>query len=155
MQTNKIIGKVLLAFVLISIGFLLGKTTTRSPAPASAPVEPAAASGQDRVVVYYMHASFRCPTCNRAESMGEELLREEFAEALQAERLQWQAVNWQENEALAQRYHVNAPMLVAVKYRDGREVESRRLDRMLVLVNSPDEFRNYVRPAIQELLENK
>lgn len=155
MQANKIIGKVLLAFVLLSIGFLLGKTTTRSPAPASDPAEPAAASGQDRVVVYYMHASFRCPTCNRAESMGEELLREEFAEALQAGRLQWQAVNWQENEALARRYKVSGPMFVVVKYQEGREVESRRLDRILALVNNPDAFRSYVRPVVQELLESE
>ncbi|NLX15287.1 MAG: thioredoxin family protein [Phycisphaerales bacterium] len=155
MQAKKIISKLLLAFVLVSVAFVIGKSVTRSETPPASVADAGAVPAQDRVMVYYMHASFRCPTCNRAESMGEELLREEFAEALQAKRLQWQAVNWQENEALAQRYNVSGPMLVVVKYQDGQEVDFRRLERTLVLVNSPDEFKNYIRPVIQELLENK
>jgi len=156
MKAKKIIGKLLLAFVLISIGFAIGKETTRSqmssPTDATAPI---VAPGQDKVVVYYMHASFRCVTCNLVESMGEELLRTEFADAIKAGKVEWKAVDYQENNVLADRYNVGGNMIIVVKFHDGKEIENRRLDRVMELANNRSEFMSYVRSAIQELLEDK
>ena len=154
MRARKIVGKLLLAFVLVSVGFAIGKETARTGmltgADAAAPAVPA---GQDRVVVYYMHASFRCVTCNMVESMGEQLVGEEFGDAVQAGRLEWKAVNYQENGTLAERYNVGGNMIVVVKFRDGKEVDSRRLDRVMELANSRDEFMSYVRQAVAAMLE--
>ena len=154
MKTKKIIGKLLLAFVLISIGFAIGKETTRSQMLAQAEAAgPIVAPGQDIIVVYYMHASFRCVTCNMVESMGEEIVRTEFADAVKAGDIEWKAVNYQENDILADRYNVGGNMIIVAKFRDGNEVESRRLDRVMELANNRSEFMAYVRIAIQELLE--
>ena len=155
MKAKKIIGKVLLAFVLVSIGFAVGKETTRNRMLAQAEVVPVGAPGQDKVVVYYMHASFRCVTCNMIESMGEELVRTEFTEAVQASRLEWKPVNFQENDQLATRYKVGGNMIIVAKFRDGKEVESRRLDRVMELANKRGEFMPYVRSAIQAVMEGK
>ena len=87
MKAKKIIGKLLLAFVLVSVGFAIGKETTRSHMPAQAEAAPVAAPGEDKIIVYYMHASFRCVTCNMVESMGEEIVRTEFGDAVKAGRL--------------------------------------------------------------------
>ena len=156
MKTKKIIGKLLLAFVLISIGFAIGKETTRSQMLAQAEAAgPIVAPGQDIIVVYYMHASFRCVTCNMVESMGEELVRTEFADAVKAGEIEWKAVNYQENDILANRYKVGGNMIIVAKFRDGKEVESRRLDRVMEFANNRSEFMTYVRSAIEELLGGK
>ena len=156
MKIKKTIGKLLLAFVLVSIGFAIGKETTRSQMLAQAEAAgPIVAPGQDIIVVYYMHASFRCVTCNMVESMGEELVRTEFADAVKAGEIEWKAVNYQENDILADRYKVGGNMIIVAKFRDGKEVESRRLDRVMEFANNRSEFMTYVRSAIEELLGGK
>ena len=102
-----------------------------------------------------MHASFRCVTCNLVESMGAELVRKEFADAIRAGRLEWKPVNYQENDDLAKRYNVGGNMIVVVRLRGGKEVASRRLDRVMELANKRAEFMPYVRSGIQAVLEGK
>ncbi len=156
MNAKKIIGKLLLAFVLVSIGFAIGKEVERNRSAAQADAAaPPAGAGRDGVIVYYMHASFRCATCNLIEAMGDELVRTEFADAVKAGRLEWKPVNYQENEQLATRYNVGGNMIVVAKFRGGKEVATRRLDRVMELSNSRDEFMAYVRGAIRELMEAK
>ena len=60
MKANKIIGKVLIAFLLVSIGVAIGKEMAARNAPAT--VEPVTAAGETKVVVYYMHG-IPCITC--------------------------------------------------------------------------------------------
>jgi hypothetical protein len=156
MKAKKIIGKLLLGFVLISIGFAIGKETTRSRMSAQAEAAgPIAAPGQDKVVVYYMHATFRCVTCNLVESMGAELVRTEFADAVKAGRLEWREVNFQKNEQLAVRYKVGGNMIIVAKFQDGKEVAHKRLDRVMELANKRNEYMSYVRGGIDEMLEAK
>jgi len=156
MKAKKIIGKLLLAFVLVSVGFAIGKQVEKGRAAALAETAgPTVAAGEDKVIVYYMHASFRCVTCNMVEAMGEELVRTEFGDAVKAGGIEWKAVNYQENDQLATHYNVGGNMIIVAKFRDGKEVQSRRLDRVIELANNRDEFMTYVRGAIQELLGGK
>ena len=65
MTAKAIISRVLTAFVLISIGYAAGKemalrTTAQNGGDTQQTV--AAASSEDKVIVYYMHATFRCFT---------------------------------------------------------------------------------------------
>ena len=154
MKAKKIIGRLLLAFVLVSIGFAIGKEVERSRVATQAQASPATV-GEDKVIVYYMHATFRCVTCNMVESMGEELVRTEFAEFVRAGQLEWRPVDYQENDELARHYNVGGNMIVVAKFRDGKEVESRRLDRVMELAGRRDEFLDYVRSAIRACLEVK
>jgi hypothetical protein len=155
MKAKRIVGNLLFAFVLVSVGFAIGKEVEKNRSAARTPeTSPAGATGEDRVIVYYMHATFRCLTCNMVESMGEELVRTEFADAVKDGRLEWKAVDYQENDTLAKHYNVGGSMIVVAKFRDGKEVETRRLDHVLELANSRDEFVIYVSAAILELLED-
>jgi len=154
MKAKKIIGKLLLAFVLVSIGFAIGKEVERNRAGAQAQAAPTA-TGEDKVIVYYMHATFRCVTCNLVESTGEELVRTEFGDAVKAGRLEWRPVNYQENDDMAKRYNVGGNMIIVAKFAGGKEIEHKRLDRVMELAGKRDEFIPYVRSAIQELLGGK
>jgi hypothetical protein len=153
-KLKKAVTAVLLCFVLISIGFAIGKEVTlQSIRQADEPAAPTApAVGQDKVVVYYMHATFRCVTCNLVESTADELIRTEFDKPLRDGRLEWKRVNYQENEELARRYDVGGNMIVVVRFRDGKEADRKRLDRVMELAGRREEFLAYVRQAIEACL---
>jgi hypothetical protein len=156
MKAKRIVGNLLFGFVLVTVGFAIGKEVEKNRSAARTPeTSPAGATGEDKVIVYYMHATLRCLTCNMVESMGEELVRTEFADAVKDGRLEWKAVDYQENDTLAKHYNVGGSMIVVVRFHDGKEVEGRRLDRVMELAGSRDEFMGYVRDAIRDLLEDK
>lgn len=155
MKAKKIISRLLIVFVLISIGFAAGKEFTKARMQSQDDTGVIASTDTNKVVVYYMHASFRCVACNLVESMGEELVNQEFADAVKGGKLEWKSVDFQENETLAQKYNVGGNMIVVVKFKDGKEVDVKRLDKVMELANNQNEFMDYVRPAIQAMLGDK
>jgi len=152
-KTKVWLRAVLLAFVLISIGYALGKEMTLRRLQAAGPQEePRPAGAQDGVVLYYMHPTLRCVTCNEMEKTILSLVHTEFAEPLAEDRLQWHEVNFEENEALARRYNVATSSLVVVRFREGRETGHQTLDEIWTLKDQPDELRAFVREAIRSRL---
>jgi hypothetical protein len=159
MTTKTIITKLLMTFVLVSIGFAIGKEVTfRKLAGQDHLTAQAAAEGQleqvqDKVIVYYMHGTFRCVTCNSIETMAKEVIENDFADAMADGRLEWQVVNFQNNAALARRYGVGTSTLVIAKIADGKEVEFKRLDEVWTKINDPGTFKQYVDEMIQQFLD--
>ncbi len=157
-----ITSRALLAFVLISIGFVLGKEATlrqtNQPAAQDAGTE-AVAGGEftaaeegRRVVVYYLHASFRCITCNTIELLARTLVEEQFAHALADGRLEWHEANFQHNPAMAQRYGVASACVVITTVENGQETGFKRMDDVWTLYRNPDSFNEYIGAAIAEAL---
>ncbi len=144
----------LLAFVLISIGFALGKDVTlrRRAATEGAGSAPVMERG-DKVVVTYLHTTFRCVTCNEIERLAKTLVETEFAAELSAGRIAWREVNFQLDEALAKRYGVIASCVVVAKIEDGRETAFQRLDDTWTLYQKPTEFNAYVGKVIKQYLK--
>ncbi len=161
MTTKTIITKLLMTFVLVSIGFAIGKEATlrkQAQNDHPAPETSAAAAGQteqvqEKVIVYYMHGTFRCVTCNSIETMAKEVIENDFADAMADGRLEWQVVNFQNNAALARRYGVGTSTLVIAKIADGKEVEFKRLDEVWTKINDPGAFKQYVDEMIQQFLD--
>lgn len=153
MTAKKTISSLLLGFVLISIGFAIGKETALKGARKTGEAGQAAAatqpSGSDKVIVYYMHQTFRCVTCNQIEAMTAELVRTSFAKELADGRVEWRRENFQENEELARRYNVASSSVVVVQMRGGQEAAHQTLDKVWTLVGKPDEFAVYVGGAIK------
>lgn len=153
MKVKKAVSRVLIGFVLVSIGFVVGKEVTlrsvRTGGASPAATQPA---GSNRVIVYYMHGTVRCVTCNRIEKMAAELVDSQFARARQDGRLVWREVNFQEDEQLAKRYDVASSCVVVVKVRDGREVDFRRVDEVWTLADKPEEFNACLTGAIRAYL---
>ena len=159
MKAKKIVARLLLGFVLVSVGFSLGREVTlrsvkvaRSPAPppgaATAPADTGA-----KVIVYYMHPTRRCATCSRIEKMSRDVVEREFAEQLRDGRVEWRVVNYQEEEDLAERYKVASSSLVVVEVRNGRQAGFERLDDVWALGGDPGAFGEYVGGAIRSRLE--
>ncbi len=157
MNWKKVITNLLLAFVLVSIGHAVGAERTRralAAAGAAVAVETPAASAQgSRLILYYMHGTFRCATCNRIETLAHDVAHRDFADALADGRLEWRVANFQLEAALAARYGVGASTLVLVRMDGDRERDFRRLDGVWQTVQNAEAFTEYVDGAIREWLE--
>ncbi len=153
MKPKRALAGLLAAFALVSIGFAVGKEVTLRRIRAAGPQEESAAPGAaNRVVLYYMHPTFRCVTCDQMEKSILDVVHGEFADALAQGRLEWKDVNFEEDEALAGRYNVATSSLVVVQFREGRETDHKTLDEIWTLKDQPDELRAFVREAIRSRL---
>ena len=151
------IRNLLLAFVLVSIGFVLGKHSVRRGAePAGLGVEPTESSTDavaPMVRVYYLHATFRCATCNTIERMAHDVLDQQFGTALADGRIQWREADFQENVALAKQFDVITSCVVVAKMRGDTVLDFKRLDEVWTLLNDPRKFNFCVSDAVRHFLE--
>ena len=149
MKVRKALAGVLAAFALVSIGFAIGKEATLRRLQAARPQD----APSDGVVLYYMHPTFRCVTCNQMEKMVQDLVQTEFAAPLAEGRLRWREINYEDDEALARRYNVATSSLVVVRFRGGEEADHQTLEEIWPLLEKPDELKALVRGAIRSRLE--
>jgi len=155
MKFKPIIARALLGFVLISIGFVIGKEVTLTrlrPLTTADPASQPTAAG-NQVVVYYMHTTIRCVTCNQIEKMASALVDSRFAQAKQSGRLVWREVDFQQDEVLAKRFDVVSSCVVVARTRDGHIVDFQRLDEIWTLSDKPEQFNEYFGKAIQACLD--
>jgi len=157
MKAGAVIGKVLLGFVLVSVGFSLGREMERrNGVKRSGQGEATASAGTnagDKVVVYYMYGPIRCVTCNKIETMAKDVVRRKFAQALESGRLEWKAAHFEEEEALARRYDIASSTLVVVRQEGNADVKFQKLDKVWELVEDKAKFDDFVEKAIQANLE--
>lgn len=155
-RIKKIVTNLLLVFVLVSIGFSLGKHSVLRRMTADVATISASNSSlsdvKQAVKVFYMHSTFRCVTCSSAEALALELVDKEFAEARKNQTLLWQDVNFQENAELAKKFDVIATCMVVASIESGQIVDFVRLDDVLTLSEKPEEFNTYVRTALKNAL---
>jgi hypothetical protein len=142
------LGRILLAFVFVTIGFSLGRGT----APAGSPVAVSHGAG-DKVVVYAAHASSRCLNCNLIEWLTKELIDEEFADQLADGRLEFHSVDYLKDSAFASRYNISASTIVVASMNDGEPVKFERLDEVWTKLRDHDAFRSYIREVIRKQIE--
>lgn len=155
-RTQHFVKNGLLAFVLISVGFAFGKHSVRRVAVteprSSGPPAAAAAALPVKIRVYYLHATFRCVTCNTIEKMTRELLERQFGKALADGRIEWREDDFQENESLAKRFDVISSCVVVAKMRGEKVLAYQRLDEVWTLMDNPVKFNDYVGGAIRAYL---
>lgn len=150
-RARSVVRGLLLAFVLVSIGFALGKEVTMRSfraIQAGGTAPPPTAPAADKIIVYYLHAQIRCVTCNKIEKMARELVQREYAPDLRSGRVEWRTANFQKEEELAKRYDIASSSVVLVRTQAGREVEFRRLDDVWKLSDDPAAFNAYMGDAL-------
>ena len=141
----------LLAFVLVTIGFGIGKEWTLRRVQMAA--SPDTVSG-DTVIVYYAHATIRCVTCETIERLTHETLDEQFAAEKADGRLVFRAVNFQDDTAFAAQYEIVANCVVVSKITQGQEVRHQRLDEVWDLYEDPPAFKQFLGDAIRAHLDS-
>ena len=151
-KLKPIISKLLIAFVIFSVGFSFGKNhrNLKSVADSKKTASTKNVSG-GTINVYYMHATFRCVTCNKIESMAKKLLQSDYKSELDNKKIQWKEVNFQKNEELAQKFGVVSSCIVVEAGTQNFE----RLDKVWTLMEKPAEFNLYISSSLNKFLTAK
>ncbi len=145
-------SRLLLGFVLITIGFALGRRTaplSTSHGDGRSDETDAQPTRQDQVIVYAAHMTFRCPECNQIEWFARELVENEFAAELADGRLVFRTVDYMRDTAFARRYNISSSTIVVTRA-DSEDFQ--RLDEVWTKLRDRDEYFDYVRAAIREAL---
>ncbi|MBN2068931.1 MAG: hypothetical protein JW739_04770 [Opitutales bacterium] len=138
-------------FALISLGIAIGKNWERT---GNEQIQ-AIVNNNSRVVVYYLHATFRCTTCTAIETMTKELLDSVYGDDLKAGTIAWEEIDFQENEAMAKRFEVMASCVVVASVSGGEIRDYLRLDDVWTLMDDREQFDAYIRGAIESFLVNQ
>jgi hypothetical protein len=157
MKAKPIITALLLAFVAVSIGYLVlrdnktsaASTPTTSVLSPTGPFVPAAVAkpaAATPFVAYYFHSTKRCRTCMKIQAQSEEAITTALGEELKAGRLAWRLVNIEEagNEHFATEYKVTGSTLVIAEVKEGKPVRFNKLDKTWDLVHDKPQFVDYV-----------
>ena len=111
MNLKKTVSTTLMAFVLVSVGYLIGKEHGRrigggsdagnaDKKDATSAVATVGADtttqGESRVVVYFFHRKERCATCRKIEAYTHEVVEKHFADALRDGRIEWRVFGFED-----------------------------------------------------------
>lgn len=158
MKAKLWIRRLLLAFVLVTIGFSLGRQTapqSGSTVDAAGPGAEAISPGGERVVVYAAHMTFRCLECNQIELLTKELLDAEFADELASGRVEFRSVDFLRDTEFARRYDIASSTVVVARFDGTKPAGFARLDEVWTKLRSREEFMAYVRTAIESHLQGE
>ncbi len=148
-------------FVIMAAGgSLFGNAQADSRAPeASADTSQAVADTtlSHRVIVYYLHTSYRCASCRKLEAYTTEAIQQGFADELKDGRLVFQVVNVEEkgNEHFVQDYKIFTKSVVLVDERSGRQVNWKNLPKVWELLGNKEHFLRYVREETGKYLAGR
>lgn len=154
MKYQKPLTAVLLTFVLVSIGFAMGRAyEARRSGPqseASTPVLP-----PDGTALLYFHKPVRCQTCNTIERLAKQTIDTHFTDALAEGRLHWRVYNIKDFDALAREVNVSSSHLVLARIEDGQIVESQVLNEAWTLYSKPEQFEQFITSILQAALNQE
>jgi hypothetical protein len=167
MNTKRIASRVLIAFVLISLGYL-GFRSVRAAKDLNPPAtvqaattEPqgtlastARAEDDSKIIAYYFHANVRCTTCRTIEAYSKEVIQRRFAGEIASGRIEWRLVNIQapENQHFVQDYQLVTKSLVLALYSGRQQKEYKVLNDTWELVGDKAAMQRYVEKEVRNYL---
>lgn len=112
-------------------------------------------SPSSRVIAYYFHGTFRCPSCHKLEQYAKEVIEADFKDALASGKLEFKVVNVEDkgNEHYASDYQLYTKSLILSLVKDGKEVRSKNLDKIWEYVGNKQKYFDYVKKEIADLLK--
>lgn len=114
------------------------------------------AQSGDKVIAYYFHTTFRCPSCHKIEQYTEGAIKEYFAKELKTGNLVYRVVNVEEkgNEHFVQDYKLYTKSVVLSLSQDGKEVRFKNLEQVWQLLRNKDKFYQYIKKETQGFLDS-
>jgi hypothetical protein len=147
-------GRVLVFLALLgvlTVGGVLLWNVDVDALPQEAPAGPAPAvvdttAPSHRVIAYYFHTTYRCPSCRTIEAYAKEAIETGFVDDLENDRLVWRVVNVEEtgNEHFVNEYELFTKSVVLVAERSGKQVAWKNLSKVWELLGDKDEFIRYI-----------
>jgi hypothetical protein len=163
MKIKRIITSILIAFVIISIAFVIIKESRPKQQKDTADVISKAAASENKIlknqkeesclIVYYFHGNMRCRNCMAFEQYTRDAMDEFFAEKMREGKLIYKVMNVDdnENEHFISDYSLTTKSVVLVKFTDGKEVKWKNLDEIWKLVANKKQFINYIKSEVNSM----
>jgi len=109
----------------------------------------------NRVVAYYFHGNFRCPTCHAMEQYSKEAIETNFKDALASGKLEYEVVNVEDkgNEHYVKDYQLYTKSLILSLVNDGKQIKWNNLDKIWEYVGNKQRFIDYVKSGVADLLK--
>jgi hypothetical protein len=110
---------------------------------------------ENKVIAYYFHGSFRCPTCHKLEQYSKEAIEENFKDEIAHGALEFAVINVEEkgNKHFVNEYQLYTKSLVISRIEDGKETKHKNLEKIWEYVRDKQKFFDYVTGEIQAYLE--
>ena len=107
-----------------------------------------------KVVAYYFHTTFRCPSCHKIEQYTQGALKEYFAKEIESGALVYEVINIEDkgNEHFVQDYQLYTKSVVLSLVKDGKEVKFKNLEKIWQLLMNEDKFYKYIKEETQSFL---
>lgn len=108
-----------------------------------------------RVVAYYFHGAFRCPTCHKLEQYAKEVIEADFKDALASGNLEFKVVDVEdkENEHYVNDYQLYTKALILSLVKDGKEIRSKNLEKIWEYVGNKQKYYDYVKNEVADFLK--
>ena len=152
---KNIARSLLLALVLIGIGYWAWGKFAAPTEPASSGPATTAESMAHEVVVTYFTTDVRCESCQTIESLTRQTVEERFGEELAAGKVQFAIHNIDkpENKHFNEEYELAFKTVVISDRNKGEERSWKKMDEVWDLVDKPEEFKNYLATEIRACLD--
>ena len=112
---------------------------------------------KSKIVAYYFHRTFRCPTCLAIEANVARTIEDNFQQQMVEENLMWVPFNLDDpgGEKFEKQFDISVSTLVIAKMQDNEVAKFKKLDKVWQLVGNNQAFSEYVKSEIQEYLNDK
>jgi hypothetical protein len=108
-----------------------------------------------KLVVYYLHGTYRCPSCNKIERLTKEAVEQGFAEQIRKGRVEMKILNVEEkgNEHFVDDYKLYTKSVILSDLKDGKEASWKNLDQVWTLLGNEAKFVEYIQKEVKTFLE--
>lgn len=147
--------KNILITCMIAISVIALFALTGSPQAKAVEAKPSVDSA-NKVMAYYFHGTFRCPTCYNMEKYSKETIETNFKDALSSGKLEFSAVNVEEkgNEHYANDYRLYTKSLILSLVKDGKEVRHKNLEKIWEYAHNRQKFIEYVTEELNGFMKD-
>jgi hypothetical protein len=169
MTAKSILRTLLLVFVAVSGLFLVIKDLRERAQSQSAPEGPILAApsptsdsakksqlapSSPKVIAYYFHTTFRCPSCKKIEAYSREAIENGFAKELKDGTLEWRVINVEEsgNRHFVDDYRLFTKSLILVRLNESKQKEWKNLMKVWELLGNKEAFVRYVQDELRSYL---
>ena len=113
-------------------------------------------NSKTKIIAYYFHGTYRCPSCETIEEWSHEAIKNSFQDELKNGRLVWKALNVEEaqNRHFIKDYSLCTKSLIISEMNGEKEVRWKNLDKVWQLLRNQEKFFSYVEGEIKKYMEN-
>jgi len=108
-----------------------------------------------RVIAYYFHGNFRCPTCKKLETYSREAVEQNFGPEISSGKVVFKPVNTDEkaNQHFVSDYGLYTKSVVLSLVRDGKEIKNKNLSKIWELVGNKKKYFTYVKDELDAFVK--